>query len=190
VSRWSQEATSGRVTVVTVPPRGSEPRLVSDRFAAAIGVDGTRLKAPDYDNSSVGAYSAELLRRLNEAAPHLERDHFRWGLKEALVRRSLASRAAHEPAFGLTAQQHEWVRRRAERIIADIQAAGTRVLGELGDLRPSEQAAACVDPASATDTDLVEAALQGLAGMVDVVAQLQREIQQAVPTPPPTPPIT
>jgi hypothetical protein len=148
------------------------------------------LHQPEYDNSTVGAYSAELLRRLNETAPQLEREHLTWGVKEALVRRALSSRAGDEPPFGLTQQQQEWVRRRADRMIAEIRATGARALGDLEDLRPAVGVpAAAVDPSSATDADLVEAALEGLAGMVNVVAQLKRELQQAVPAPLATPPI-
>jgi hypothetical protein len=189
VTRWQQHVPRS-ATVVTVPPRGSDPRIVADRFAAAIGVDSTALLQPEYDNSTVGAYSAELLRRLNETAPQLEREHFTWGVKDALVRRALSNRAADEPAFGLTPQQHEWVRLRAERMVAELRATSTCVLGDLDDLRPADGVpTAAVDPSSATDADLVRAALEGLAGMVNVVATLQRELQQAAPARLATPPI-
>lgn len=181
VNRWQRHAPACSVTLVTIPPRGSAPQLVSERFGSAIGVDTSGFEQPEPENSSVGAHSAELLRRLNEAAPQWERNHFRWGVKEALVGRSLASRATSEPRFGLSPEQHTWVRRRADRMIEEIEGSGVRVVGDLEDLRPAAGSTSGVDPGSASDAELLQAALHGLAGMVDVVGRLQLQRERALP---------
>lgn len=188
LARWQRFVPSAQITVVTVPPAGSEPRVITDRFFRALDVSAADLEPPDHENASVGAHSAELLRRLNEAAPDLQRHHYRWGVKEALVRRSLASRAASEPRFGLAQEQHLWVRRRADRMIEEIQASGVRVIGDLDDLKPAEgNPDGVVDPADASDAELLQAAVQGLAGMVNVVGEMQLEqervLRQAVEPP-------
>jgi hypothetical protein len=180
ISRWAHFVSPEHITVVTVPPAGGDTSVVGTRFARAIGVSADGFAEPDHDNSSVGAYSAELLRRLNSADPGFERHHFRWGVKDALVRHGLAGRAASEPGFGLSVDQHDWVCRRADRMITDIEAAGVTVVGDLSDLRPAARPVTdVVDPASATDSDLLPPALVGLAGLARVVADLRLEEERA-----------
>lgn len=181
VERWSRRVPARHITVVTVPPPGADARLVGERFATALGVCTTGFAEPSHDNSSVGAYSAELLRRLNATHPGFERHHFRWGVKEALVRAGLAEWAAREPGFGLSEQQHAWVRRRADRMIAELQAMGVSVVGDLDDLRPGDvPAPRAVDPESAIDADLVLAALHGIGGLAEVIADLQVERERTL----------
>lgn len=181
IERWGRWVPAQQMTVVTVPPAGGDARVIGERFAGALGVSADGFDQPEYDNSSVGAYSAELLRRLNATDPGFQRHHFRWGVKEALVRRALASRADSEPRFGLSQDQLEWVRRRADRMIEEIASSGVKVIGELADLRPAATAPLdSVDPASARDDELLRAALHGLAGLADVVAELQVERERSL----------
>jgi hypothetical protein len=175
LSRWARHLAPERQWVVTVPGGAGGATDVWDRFAEVLGISSQGFTAPVHDNSSVGAWSAELLRRLNVASPQFERPHFRWGVKESLVRRGLATRAGTEPRFGLSVEQFQWVEKRAERMIEEIRSAGVRVVGDLEDLRPTAPPADLVDPVSATDADLLSAALTGIAGLVDVVAELAVE---------------
>jgi hypothetical protein len=181
IDRWSRQVPPQQITVVTVPPAGSDPRLVGERFARTIGVSTDGFKQPQHDNSSVGAYSAELLRRLNATDHGFQRHHFRWGVKESLVRRGLAVRADSEPRFGLAADQLAWVRERADRMIDEIASSGVTVVGDLNDLRPPPAGRSeAVDPASASDDDLLHAALAGLAGLVHVAAEQQLERERSL----------
>jgi hypothetical protein len=175
LARWGHRIPRERCTVVTVPPPGADPREVGERFGAALGVDTADFVEPSHDNSSVGAWSAELLRRLNAATPHFERHHHRWGVQDGLVRCGLAGRAAGEPRFGLTGERLVWVRRRAERMIEEIEASGVRVVGDLADLCPRPAPSSLADPASAQDADLLAAAVDGLAGMAEKLGELQVE---------------
>lgn len=176
LARWQQFVPAERMTLVTVPPPGNAAQVVGDRFASAIGVDSSGFEQPDYDNSSIGAYSAELLRRLNEVSPNLERHHYRWGIKDALARLALMGRAQLEPSFGLTQPQLDWVCARAEQMIEQIHASPVRVVGDLADLRPAREARTpTVDPADTTDGDLLETALVGLGGMARIIADLRVE---------------
>lgn len=176
LARWQQFVPAERITVVTVPPPGNSAQVVGERFASAIGVDASGFEQPDHGNSSVGAYSAELLRRLNGVSPNLERHHYRWGIKDALARLALAGRAQLEPSFGLTQPQLDWVCARAERMIEQIKASPVRVVGDLADLRPAREARTqAIDPADTSDADLLETALVSLGGMAKIVADLRVE---------------
>lgn len=176
VARWQECVPLEHMTVVTVPPPGTDQQIMGERFASVIGVDPSRLEQPDYDNSSVGAHSAELLRRLNTVAPDLQRHHYRWGIKDALARLALIDRAEREPRFGLTQPQQDWVCARAEQMIEQIGESGMRVVGDLSDLRPTRTAQpGTADPALTSDAELLETALVGLGGMARIVGDLRAE---------------
>jgi hypothetical protein len=170
LARWQQCVPIERMTVVTVPPPSHDPHLVADRFASVIGVDPSGFEQPEYVNSSVGASSAELLRRLNLAAGPLERHHYRWGVKEGLAKLALIGRAEQEPPYGLSQDHVDWVCARADRMIEEIRASSVRIVGDLEDLRPSPDVrAGLVEPDATSDADLLEVGLTGLAEMVKVV---------------------
>jgi hypothetical protein len=176
LQRWREFVPVERMTLVTVPPPGTGNRAVAERFATAIGIDAGRLAQPEFYNSSVGASSAELLRRLNLVAPGLDRQHYVWGVRNALFRGALMQRAEQEPRFGLTQEHQTWVCDRAERMIAEIKALGVNVIGDVDDLRPPSQARPnTVNPEAASDGELLEAALAGLAELVRTVGDLQQE---------------
>ena len=176
LARWQQFVPAEQMTVVTVPPPGDDASLVGDRFAAVIGVDSSRFEQPEYDNSSVGAYSAELLRRLNAEVPDLQRHHFRWGIQDGLARVALIGRAEPEPRFGLTQLQQDWVCARADRMIEQILSSGVRVIGDLEDLRPPREARqGIVDPSATSTAQLLETALIGLGEMAKIVGDLRVE---------------
>ena len=65
VHRWLAHVPPAQVHVVTVPPRGADPAVLLDRFAAALGIDPS---AWDTDggaaNRSLDRVQVELLRRL------------------------------------------------------------------------------------------------------------------------------
>jgi len=179
LARWQPFVPAKQMTVVTVPPVGSDPQIVVDRFAMVVGINASGLEQPPHGNSSVGAYSAELLRRLNEVVPDLERHHYRFGVKKVLTRTALMGRAAQEPRFTLTEEHRRWVDERAGRMIDEIQASGVRVVGDLDDLRPAPQVSPHgVDPSSASEADLLEAALQGLGEMAKFVGDQQLELER------------
>ncbi len=155
------------------PATRKRPRDRGWEVRVGDGVDASRFDQPAYDNSSVGASSAELLRRLNGVAPDLQRHHYRWGIKDALARLALIGRAEQEPSFGLTQPQQDWVCERADRMIEQIRVSPVRVVGDLADLRPAREARTdTVEPADTSDADLLATALVGLGGMAKIVADL------------------
>lgn len=175
VRRWRASTGAARAHVVTVPPPHgrSDPLTVARRFAAAVDVRLPTLQEPAYANSSVGAHSAELLRRLNEQVAERSRGYYRWGIKEG-VAAALTERNAQEPRFGLSLAQHQWVRGRAQRMIEEIRHGGAVVHGDLADLLPTEvaESSRSVDPAEATDAELLDSALVALGHLVETVGDL------------------
>jgi hypothetical protein len=68
LERWSVIAPPERIHVVTVPPSGTPPEVLLERFCSVIGVDPAALdREVPRANESLGQVQAELLRRVNVA---------------------------------------------------------------------------------------------------------------------------
>src|SRR5262249_11224297 len=63
-ARWTQQLPTASVTVVTVPTSRQLGDVLAQRFGEVVGVDMSGLTQPQGSNPSLGAHSAELLRRL------------------------------------------------------------------------------------------------------------------------------
>lgn len=182
VRRWSEHVPQERIVVVTVPPAGSDPFLLVERFAAATAIDVSGFRPPaQVRNSTMGATSAELLRRLNERMGDIDRLHYREGFKDGLSKAALAPRVDREPAIAMRPEEYEFVRRRAESIVDRLAASGVRVIGDLADLVPSLSPAAwAANPCDSSDEELLEAALDGLVRFGRVLAGARSEHDELV----------
>jgi hypothetical protein len=167
VRRWEPFLTDGYVSLVTVPPAGGDRQAVARRFGTAIGVDLTGLTQPtSRGNSTLGAHSAELMRRVNLASPGADRALRKYGIRNALADAALGARAKLEPEFGLSPDQHAWSAERARRMVAELRPMNLVVHGDLADLIPTtEPEPDVVDPGASTDSELLEAAVDGLVAM-------------------------
>lgn len=179
VAKWREAVGTDRITLVPVPPAGSARRIVEARFASAIGVESDAFTEPEYGNSSVGAYSAELIRRVNVQTAGIERVYQRMGVRNALARHVLTNRAESEPRCALSAEQLAWLQKRSRAMISKLAQWDVRVVGHLDDLVPDPDVAlAGIDPTQASDAELLSAAVFGLAGMARVITDVRLEHDQ------------
>lgn len=178
VTKWTEAVAADRIFLVTVPPAGSAAHIVEQRFASVLGVVGAAFTQPAYVNSSLGAYSAELIRRVNGETAKMERNYQRMGVRNALARLVLADRASSEPRCALSAEQRAWAQECSRAMTVDLETLGVRVVGALDDLVPGPDCTDGVDPAVATDADLLEVAVAGLAGMARVHTDVRLEYNQ------------
>lgn len=131
---WTPLVGPQRTHVVTVPPRGSDPTLLWQRFASIVGIDPQTCAAPSsYVHTSLGHASSELLRRINiELGPRARSPEVRV-VKRALVR-GLLPRAGTETPIVLDRRGRElavkWNRRSREA----IEKHRVRLVGSLDDL--------------------------------------------------------
>lgn len=184
---WSSAVPVERTTVVTVPHRGSHPEVLWQRFAGALGLDPAA-----YDtevpprNASLGVASAEVVRRVNVLTREQGLD-WAYGdpvVKRILSKRTLGRREHGEGAPRLPPARREWADRESRRLIADVRASGVGVAGSLDDLLPEDSSVADV-PAPSAEV-MLDAALDGLTGLVMELAR-RVEIDMAPPPPPPPP---
>jgi hypothetical protein len=181
VSNWAEQVSLDRVTVVTVPPSGVASSVLGARFATALGVSADGFEQPDASNPSVGLVSAELLRRVNERTEDLAWLEYRWAFKHALARLVLAERAGREPAMTLDAEALAWARERGAQIAEALDASGVRVVGDLADLIPTAEPSAAGEPVvEPSEAELLDAAVDGLAGLGTVLAEARIEHEALV----------
>ncbi|MBA2638547.1 MAG: hypothetical protein H0U77_00825 [Nocardioidaceae bacterium] len=168
LDRWAPDIPPERVHLIVSPPAGSGDNLLWRRFATVCDVDPTSCELHHARaNTSLGAPSAELLRRVvSELGPEFSTAEVsRYWVKRRLADPVLAplggARLALHPA-ALPALQA-----RAERCIQRLRDAGYAVLGDLDELRPApgrDHAAAGVAPP--TDEELLDTATTALARLL------------------------
>jgi hypothetical protein len=168
---WQEAAGADRVTVLTVPPPGSPPELLWERFASLLPVDGTGIELDVRTNPSLGLASLLVLRELNQ---RLDADgrtltgrQYERVVKQLLAKRGLAGLVG-DLRLGYDAA---WVAERGDRDIARVRALSPRVAGDLEDLRCAPVRGA--DVATVTVEQQLDAAL---AGLTHVVGRLAKRI--------------
>ncbi len=160
---WSRPAGVADYAFITVPAPGAPPELLMERFGQVVGFDPAGLEPGPRANASVGAASAQMLRRVNVrlAKAGLE---FPLGAnlrKHRLAKNVLSSRASSEPKIGLPVA--EWVTAYAEHMVATLQTLDLDLVGDWSDLEPV--AVPGVDPGQVSEAEIQAAAAAGLEGL-------------------------
>jgi hypothetical protein len=170
LERWSNEVTAGRVHLITVPPPGSHPRLLWERFAGVL-----HLELGHYNldvlgaNPSLGAADAALLRRINvDLAEKLS-----WPDYDRLVKSGLALAMATRPdvRIALPDEAFKWAVEWAGQAVEKLAGAGYQLVGDFDDLIPKAVPAG-------EDPDCVGAEAQASAAIAAVTLLL---VNQAAP---------
>ena len=159
---WLRHA--DRVTVVTLPHPGAEPRELLERFARAAGFDADPLVLANPANESLGAASALALRSLNEslAEDGLEFPAGQQLRKQVIAKRILAERRGVEPRIGLPVPP--WVVEASQAQRERLGALPIELVGSWDDLEPV--AVSGVDPADVPAEEVTQAAIAALTAMV------------------------
>lgn len=173
LARWLESVPAERTTLVTVPPAGA-PGVLAKRCGTALGVDFSAFEEPARSHSSLGAHSAELVRRLNVELGDIDVLHYRTGFHKGLCRSVLAQRAADEPRIALSASQHAWAAHRAQHMVDELRRLGIAVVGDLDELLPAPHTEGRgIDPGTASDAELLATAMAGLLGVTQQLADAQ-----------------
>lgn len=178
VRKWTKSLGLDRIRVVTLPPRGAPPDELWVRFGRAVGVDLSGYEPVEQANASLGAASAELMRRVNEALAETDlgdADHARI-CRKFLGKTVLPLRKGSEPPIVMPARFMEASRAHSEALVAELKDLGVSVVGDLEDLLPSDDLGADTElPAE----DLVAAAaVEAMAALIEQNAQLLRSARR------------
>ena len=192
VDRWLTVVPPERVHVVTVPPAGSEPGLLLERFSTLLDVPVDRLDADvARRNTSIGRVQGEVLRRVNAALPERYRQRQLYG---DVGKRFFATGVlgGQEGERALVPAQHEdWCREYAESVVTGVRERGLHVVGDLADLLPDPASFARGDQAVA-EAEVAAAATAALATVLeqrmDQLAESRRRPRPGPARTPPPPP--
>jgi hypothetical protein len=168
------------LVLVTVPPSGSAPSLLWERFCAASELDPSGVDATSTTNESLGSTSAELMRRINQVARKAEAPYTtRQALKHRLAKGALISHRHEEPSLVLPQRYLSWAARSADWQISEIKAVGPRVIGDLDDLAVASdqptprRGTRTVETPTADEGELLDSAMAGLIAMADQVQRVR-----------------
>lgn len=163
LERWSAEVPPSRIHVVTVPPAGSAPDLLLERFCSVLDVDPQRL-ATDVPraNESLGIVQAELMRRVNVAlGDRLSlREAYRETGKMYLAKRVLSAQQGERAR--IPARLEPWAREVTAAHVAALRDGGYDLVGSLEDLEPAPEAFV-TDAQVVGESEVADAAAAALA---------------------------
>ena len=135
---WQPLVDADDLIVVTVPQPGAPQRLLMERMSQAIGLDPNVLDLDVFGNDSLGAVSAELMRRVTHEARakgfNLQQMTV---LKFDLAKFTLSHRRADEPAIVMPLRMKPWVERVSQELIEGVQKLNPRIIGDLAELTPA-----------------------------------------------------
>ncbi|MGI8675723.1 MAG: hypothetical protein ACR2JT_02185 [Nocardioidaceae bacterium] len=168
---WAAVVPPERLHLVVVPPSGSPPTLLLDRFATVIGFDPARLTEPaPRINESLTVAGAEVVRRLSaELGGQLNQRQYDAVVKRVVTRR-LADRDT-SPKLVLPESDYEWAAAEARRVVEAVRSMRLDVVGDLEELIPVAPGAER-RPDDASPQELVDAAILALSGLAERYAQL------------------
>ncbi|NYD40978.1 hypothetical protein [Nocardioides panaciterrulae] len=184
LERWREFVPPERIHVVTVPPSGSDPELLLERFCSVLGVDAAKLdREVAKSNSALRHVHAEVLRRVNA---NLDRSHRRRDVYGDIGKRYLAVRVLGDGGgekVKMPRSLEPWCTAVSRRYVDHIAEGGYDVVGDLADLLPTGSAFADRSPEPSGDevADAASAALATvLTGQMDRLRS-RRAAAQAAP---------
>lgn len=183
LARWAADLPPERVHLVTVPRPGSPSGLLWERFLEAFGLSGIDLElGTDRSNPSLGVPETALIRRINQAVnAELPPPDYRPLVRELLAHQTL-SRRTSSPRLSVPDRLLPWVRERQEAWIDELAARGYHVVGDLADLRWTEEerapGVAWPDPDHPAETDVTDAAIAAIGALLADDAEQRREIDR------------
>jgi hypothetical protein len=160
LATWETAIPPERIHVLTVPPAGSPPTVLLERYARATGIDYDALTpAEGRVNPAVGVTGTELLLRLNRDLATLDERQYLHVMR--VLRTGLQTTDVKKP--NLPASERAWAERKAAEVIEHLESGGYDVVGDLTDLLPRSDEGAADDDQQVADRQLADAALVALA---------------------------
>ena len=170
---WESAVPRERIHIVTVPPAGSSPQVLLERFCEAVGIGAGALTVESpWVNNSVGAAGAEALRRLNVSLDgRLNRAQYVRVCKKVIARTLVESTGTSRMV--LPPDHRAWAVERGRDMVEQLRARDYPVVGDLDDLVPPASAtqAAGRSPDETDDTEVLDATMRAL---TEVTEQLAR----------------
>jgi hypothetical protein len=192
LDRWGGGLPREHVHVVTLPPRGTPPAVLWERFAGLLELDPSSFDTRSArKNDSLGAEQVELLRRMNAVLGDRLAHHGPYSrmVKGYFANQVLAGQQGSRLA--LTGADHAFAVRKSEAMVKRLRTAGVDVVGDLAELVPSaEDAGGTPARDRPEDGRVLDSSVDALITILDrvhhenqqhrdTVADLRRELRRA-----------
>ena len=163
IDAWTAAVPLERITVMTVPPTGASTRTLLQRFALAADLPVELGDGGGPRNVSLGAAELEVVRRLNPSVlTRLNQEQYRFVIEHGI--RPRLDVEGSRP-LRLPSEHACWAREYGEGLVAELRRRGVRVVGDLGDLVPSDVATSALPFDVVSETELLAAAEAALASL-------------------------
>jgi hypothetical protein len=168
--RWAESLAPDHVHIVTVPPPGSDPHLLWERFAGVVGIDSSRFgPAPRRSNESLGVAETEVLRRVNLALG-TRLPHPRYGpVVRAMYAEQILASASDTPRLAIEEELRPVLEQVSDTWIKRLAEGGYDIRGDLEDLRPQFRSGTRLD--SVTADQIADAAIRATADLLVSIAE-------------------
>ncbi|WP_240771163.1 hypothetical protein [Nocardioides sp. GY 10113] len=184
LGRWAGDLPPEQVHLVTVPPPGSDPGLLWQRFTEAFGLAGLDLDlGNDRSNPSLGVPETALVRRINLSMnSQLPPPDYRPLVRELLAHQTLSQRRG-SPRLSLPASMRGVVHEREQAWIEELGRRGYHVVGDLADLRGADpvdgdDATPWPDPDHPDEAAVADAALDAIGRLLTEAADARHEVER------------
>lgn len=170
LARWAAFLPPERLHVVTVPPPGSDPSLLLQRYCQVLGMDHARLSLDvAARNTGLGRVQAEVLRRVNAGLdPRLRRRQVYGDLGKRFFAVQVLG-AQERRRTKVPAAYEQWVREVSQSHIETLRAGGYDVVGDLMDLE-SHPSAFSADEREPRQREVAASAVAALVRMLTLKA--------------------
>jgi hypothetical protein len=178
LATWEHAVPPERIHVVVVPPPGSPPTQLLDRFASTLDLDVKTLTPPPAEvNNSVGVTETEILRRLNAGLGGRLNERQYLHIMRRVVKPVLRSRSGTS-RIELSAEDRKWIDDRTTELVEFLKNRPYRVVGDLDDLVAVDGSAVGDDPELVSEAALTDAAVAVLTATVEQYADLWWKTQR------------
>jgi hypothetical protein len=178
VRMWSQGLPSGNLHLVTVPPLGAPSDALWTRFASVLGVDPASVELPEHlPNVSLGLVEVETLRRVNVHTPSDTAKPLQQRMVREVLGDGILAQRPDPAKFAPPVEEHPWVIEYGTAMVAELRSLQFDLVGDLDDLLPPAEPAACRVPDDVDDTDVAQVAVETISALL----YHNRDREQAAP---------
>ena len=186
IDRWAGGLPADRVHVVTLPPTGSSPDVLWERFAGLLGMDASAFDlASSRSNTSLGVEQTEVLRQVNAAlGDRLPVPGPYPGVAKDILAHQILVQRKGAP-ISLDADDIKFAVVESQRVADALGERGVDVVGSLDELVPDlEESLAKASP-QAYDVPPAERLLdESVHALADLLVELSERMAAATAPPP------
>ncbi|MCX6394963.1 MAG: hypothetical protein NTV23_00570 [Propionibacteriales bacterium] len=178
LERWGSTLPPAHVHLVTVPPAGSPPDLLWQRFARVFDFDPANVTvSAERANASLGVAEVSVVRSINaELNGVLPNPDYRALVRENLVHQNLSKHRTSAP-LSVPADVWTWADGLSRAWVAEIEGRGYDVVGDLDDLLP-RPALPYVDPDAVGLPEREAVLLRSVTAMTLEAARLRTVVEE------------